>query len=96
MEDTKICIIPYSFHSQDLEISPYTKVEVELGENSTVLVIKPTSNFVVPPFQLVKKYMRLHLNFDSAISFEGQVNDCLYPTSLYQVTGAYSFYDLIV
>ena len=69
LEDTKICIIPYSFHSQDLEVSPYTKVEVELGKNLTVLVIKPTSNFVVPPFQLVKKYIRLHLKFDSTINF---------------------------
>ena len=40
--------------------------------------------------------MRLHLKFDSTISFEGQGNDYLYTTSLYQVTGAYSFYDLIV
>ena len=42
MEDTKICIIPYSFHSQDLEISSFTTVKVELGENSTVLVINST------------------------------------------------------
>lgn len=40
--------------------------------------------------------MRLLLKFDRTISFEGQVNDCLYTTSLYQVTGAYSFYDLIL
>ena len=96
LDNTKICVIPYSFHSQDLEVSPYTKAKVELGENSTLLVIKPTTNFVVPPFQLLKKYMRLHLKFDSTISFKGQVNDCLYTTSLYQVTGAYSFYDLMV
>ena len=78
MDNTKICVIPSSFHSQDLEVSPYTKSKVNLGENSSVLVIKPTTNFVVPPFQLVKKYMRLHLKFDSTISFEGQVSDCLY------------------
>ena len=96
MDKTKICVIPYSFHAQDLEVSPHTKVKVNLGENSSVLVIRATTNFVVPPFQLVKKYMRLHLKFDSTISFEGQVNDYLYTTSLYQVTSAYSFYDLIV
>ena len=40
--------------------------------------------------------MRLHPKFDNTISFEGQVNDYLYTTSLYQVTSAYSFYDLMV
>ena len=68
----------------------------KLGENSSVMVIKAITNFVIPPFQSVKKYMRLHFKFDSTISFEGQVNDYLYTTSLYQVTSAYSFYDLII
>ena len=40
--------------------------------------------------------MRLHFKFNSTISFEGQVNDYLYTTSLYQVTGAYSIYDLMI
>ena len=93
MDKTKICVVPYSFHAQDLEVSSHTKVKVNLGENSSVLLIKSTTNFIVPPFQLVKKYMRLHLKFDSTISFEGRVNYYLYTTSLYQVTGAYSFYD---
>ena len=61
MDKTKICVIPYSFHSRDLEVSPLTKVTVKLGENSSVMVIKATTNFVIHPFQLVKKYMILHL-----------------------------------
>ena len=55
MGSIKICIIPYSFHSMDLTITPSTKTITEIGENSSVLVIKPTTNFVVPPFQSVMK-----------------------------------------
>ena len=58
MDKTKICVIPYSFHAQDLEVSPLTKVNVKRGENCSVMVIKATKNFIIPPFQLVKKYMR--------------------------------------
>ena len=77
-------------------MSSLTTVNVKQGENSSVMVIKATENFIIPPFQLVKKYMRLHFKFNSTISCEGQVNDYLYTTNLYQITGAYSFYDLMI
>ena len=32
MDKTKICVIPYSFHARDLEVSPLTKVNVKLGK----------------------------------------------------------------
>ena len=96
MDKTKICVIPYSFHAQIFEVSPLTKLNVKEGENSSVMVIKATETFDIPPFQVVKKYMRLHFKFESTIVFEGQVNDYLYCTSLHQVTGAYSFYDLLI
>ena len=63
MGTCKIDIVHFSFDSFDMSIVPTTKLHMELRNNLSVLVITPTTNFVVPPFQVIKRYFRLHIKY---------------------------------